>query len=186
MKIKGIDIVAGMESVNNDEEVYQEILQIYYEDGVAMLDVLKQNIQNTDLQLFITHTHAMKSASKGIGADEVSERFKEMEFAGKEKNFNKIEEKFPACLEAFEELLGNLKQYLEGGSVCEGESAVAHVLKAMKVSLEEMDTDIFEEYLEKLEKEETDAILQTKLQEIRVAYDDFDFAQTISIIDQLL
>ena len=84
MGIKGIDMAMGLESVNNEEEIYNEILQIYYEDGVEMLKVLKQNIQHTDLKLFITHTHAMKSASKGIGANEVSDRFREMEFAGKD------------------------------------------------------------------------------------------------------
>lgn len=32
MNIKGIDILEGLEHANNDEELYQEILQIYYED----------------------------------------------------------------------------------------------------------------------------------------------------------
>lgn len=114
--IKGIDMAAGLESVNHDEEIYQEILQIYYEDGITMLEVLKQNLQYTDMKLFVTHTHAMKSASKGIGANDVSERFREMEFAGKDEDMNKIEENFPSCLAAFEELLKNIKAYLDGDS----------------------------------------------------------------------
>lgn len=186
MEIKGIDMAAGLEGVNNDEEVYNEILQIYYEDGVEMLDVLKQNLQYTDLKLFITHTHAMKSASKGIGANDVSERFKEMEFAGKEEDMAKIEEKFPSCLEAFEELLNQIKKYLDGDASSEEEDTVSAALKKMKAALEDMDTDIFEELLAELESKETDDKLLAKLHEIRVAYDDFDFAQTISIIDEIL
>ncbi len=188
MGINGIDMTAGLESVNNDEEIYGEILQIYYEDGIAMLDVLKQNLQYTDLKLFITHTHAMKSASKGIGANDVSERFREMEFAGKDEDLAKIEEKFPACLAAFEELLHNIKVYLDGGSM-EADSTVNDItesLKTMKTSLEDMDTDVFERLLEQLEDNVSDGKIQTRLHEIRRAYDEFDYAQTISIIEEML
>lgn len=186
MGIKGIDMAAGLESVNNDEEVFNEILQIYYEDGIDMLKELKKNIQYTDLKLFITHTHAMKSASKGIGANDVSERFKEMEFAGKDEDMVKIDEHFPVCLEAFEELLGNLKKYLDGESADEGDNEAAKTLKAMKEALEDMDTDAFEGYFNKIEDRETDEKMQLKIRQIRTAYDDFDFAQTISIIEELL
>lgn len=185
MSINGIDMAAGLESVNNDEEVYNEILQIYYEDGIEMLDVLKQNLQHTDLKLFITHTHAMKSASRGIGANDVSERFKEMEFAGKDGDMDKIEERFPSCLSAFEELLGNIKNYLDG-DMPEGKGIATDALSKMKAALEEMNTDVFEEMLCALEKGQTDASAASKLREIRAAYDDFDFAQTIAIIDGML
>lgn len=184
MGIKGIDMAMGLESVNNEEEIYNEILQIYYEDGVEMLKVLKQNIQHTDLKLFITHTHAMKSASKGIGANEVSDRFREMEFAGKDGEMDKIEEQFPSCLSAFEELLDNINKYLNGEGSNDS-SGVQQILLSMKEALEEMDTDVFEEYLEKLEEENEEG-LQNKLYEIRTAYDDFDYAQTISIIEEML
>lgn len=186
MGIKGIDMAAGLEGVNNDEEVYNEILQIYYEDGIEMLDTLRQNLQNTDLKLFITHTHAMKSASKGIGANDVSERFKEMEFAGKDGDMEKIEEKFPSCLSAFEELLGNVKKYLDGDASADGEDAVTASLKKMKAALEDMDTDVFEGILQSMEEQESDGKLLAKLHEIHMAYDDFDFAQTIAIIDEML
>lgn len=185
MEIKGIDMEAGLSSVNGEEEVYNDILQIYYEDGVEMLGVLKQNLQHTDLQLFITHTHGLKSASKGIGANEVSERFKEMEFAGKDGDMARIDDRLPSCLEEFEELLANIKKHLDGGSAG-GEDAATATLKKMKAFLEDMDTDVFEELLGDLEKNESDSARVEKLREIRVAYDDYDFAQTITIIDSMI
>ena len=66
MNIKGIDILEGLEHANNDEELYQEILQIYYEDSEDMLNQLRNNIQRTDMKLFITQAHAMKSSSRNI------------------------------------------------------------------------------------------------------------------------
>lgn len=185
MGINGIDMVAGLEGVNNDEEVYNEILQIYYEDGINMLDLLRQNLQYTDLKLFITHTHAMKSASKGIGANEVSERFREMEFAGKDEDMTKIEERFPSCLQMFEELLANIKQYLDGGSTMDS-GDIAEFFKEMKAALEDMDTDVFEEMLDELEERESDGAMKEQVVMMRRAYEEFDFAQTISIIEGLI
>lgn len=185
MIINGIDMEAGLEGVNHDEEIYNEILQIYYEDGIAMLDVLKQNLQYTDLKLFVTHTHAMKSASKGIGANDVSERFREMEFAGRDEDMGTIEEKFPSCLAAFEKLLENIKIYLDGGSAGEESEASADVLKAMKNALADMDTDVFETMLEKLENSMAEVKLHGKVQEIRRAYEEYDFAQTLQLIEEL-
>lgn len=185
MEIKGIDMAAGLASVGDDEEIYNDILQIYYEDGVEMLEVLKKNLQYTDMKLFITHTHAMKSASKGIGADDVSERFKEMEFAGKDGDITKIEERFMSCLEAFEELLGNIKRYLDRNNGQE-ENEIEAVLKNMKAVLEDMDTDAFEGMLKQLEKSTADEELLGQLHEMQTAYEAFDFAQVISMIDEII
>lgn len=183
MGIQGIDMEMGLAGVNNDEEVYREILQIYYADGVEMLDVLRQNLQHTDLKLFITHTHALKSASKGIGANEVSERFKEMEFAGKDEEMEKIECNLPSCLAAFEELLDQIKQYINAGG---GEDAGTENYEKMKNALEEMDTDAFETLLDQEEGRVTDEAVSSKLHEIRAAYEDFDFAKAVTIIEELL
>lgn len=191
MGIKGIDMAAGLESVNNDEEIFMEILQIYYEDGVSMLETLRQNLQHTDMKTFIIHTHAMKSASKGIGANEVSERFREMEFAGKDNAMDVIEERLGGCLALFEELLGNIKRYLDGedAQTDSGDAAdtkVADFLKDMKRSLEDMDTDMFEELLGKLEAYSASIGGYEPLGRIKDAYEDFDFAKTIAIMEEVI
>ncbi len=183
MELQGIDMEAGLAAVNNDEEVYREILQIYYADGVELLDELKNNIQRTDLKLFITHVHALKSASKGIGANEVSERFKEMEFAGKEEDMEKIEQRLPSCLAGFEQLLDEIKQYAKGR---DGEDAGTNNYEKMKAALEEMDTDVFEALLEQEEQRAADEITSSKLHEIRTAYEDFDFAEVETMLEELL
>lgn len=183
MEIRGIDMEDGLASVNQDEEVYREILQIYYDDGAELLEVLKQGLQHTDLSLFITHTHALKSASKGVGANEVSERFKEMEFAGKDKNMELIEERLPSCLAALEALLGEIKQYLNDGSQ---ETDDQNNFERMKAALEEMDTDLFERLLEQEEGHTTNETVSMKLHKIRAAYEEFDFAGAESLLEQLL
>lgn len=216
MGIKGIDLAAGLESVNNDEAIFMEILQIYYEDGVAMLKTLRQNLQYTDMKTFIIHTHAMKSASKGIGANEVSERFREMEFAGKDNDMDTIERRLDGCLALFEELLENIKKYLDGEEagaengeksfVENGEESsdktgeilgvntekkpqkeeINRILKEMKHSLENIETDTFEVLMDRMESYSISVGGYEPLERIRNAYEEYDFAKIIVIIDEVI
>ena len=186
MNIKGIDILEGLEHANNDEELYQEILQIYYEDSEDMLNQLRNNIQRTDMKLFITQAHAMKSSSRNIGAVELSEQFKEMEFAGKDNDMDKIEAKLPACLDALEEMRNNLKEYLENGGSDDDEKPDALFMRKMQSALDDMDTDAFDELLElALSKEYREDVVQ-QFRKVQEAYDDFDFSKVTDLLEELL
>lgn len=186
MKIPGVDFLVGLEQANHDEELYGELLEIYYEDGVEMLKAFKKDLQHSDLQLFIVNTHAIKSASLNIGAVELSAKFKEMEFAGKDKDMDTIEEKFPAYLQEFEELLGHLKEYLEnGGSQETDEAPDALFVKKMKSALEEMETDLFEELMEQALNANYSSEAHARLEGIQAAYDDFDFQEATRLLDEL-
>jgi len=187
MKIKGVDILEGLEHANNDEELYNELLQIYYEDGEEMLEKLRSNIQYTDMKLFVTYTHAMKSSSRNIGAIEVSELFKEMEFAGKDNDMDTIEAKLPACLDALEELQNNLKDYLENGSVGDEDGTLDVLfIKKMQSALEDMDTDTFDEMLEQVFSGEYNDNVTEQFSKIQTAYDDFDFSRVNELLDELM
>lgn len=187
MRIPGIDVVEGLEHANNDEELFAELLQIYYEDSIDMLEKLKQNLQYTDMKLFITHTHAMKSSSLNIGAVEVSEMFKEMEFAGKDNDMETIEAKLPACLAALEELQKNLKNYLENGdSGEESDTPDIMIIKKMKNALDDMDTDLFDEMLEQILSADYNESVMSVISEIQTAYDDFDFSRVDDLLDELM
>lgn len=187
MRIPGIDIIEGLEHANNDEELYAELLQIYYEDSIDMLEKLKQNLQYTDMKLFITHTHAMKSSSRNIGAVEVSELFKKMEFAGKDNDMDTIEAKLPASLEALEELQKNLKDYLENGnSDLEADAPDVFIIKKMKNALDDMDTDTFDELLDEISTADYNEDVMSLIEEMQDAYDSFDFSRVDEILDELM
>lgn len=186
MNIPGIDVMEGLEHTNNDEELYNEILNIYYEDSEEILKELKKNYQYTDMKLFITHTHAMKSSSRNIGAVELSEMFKEMEFAGRDNNMQLIEEKFPSCIEALEKLCENLKDYIESGKDAVKDKPDVNFIKKMQSALEDMDTDEFDDLLETALNTPYKSDVLNIFKEIEVAYDDFDFSRMEELLEQLI
>lgn len=187
MNIPGIDELAGLEQAGNDQELYQELLEIYYEDGMNMLDEFAKDLQHTDLQLFIVNTHAMKSASLNIGALELSVKFKEMEFAGKDQDMATIESKFPACLREFTQLLEHLKEYLTQESGSEEDNVPDKTfLQKMKSALLEMETDEFDDLMEQAMNAGYHSIAKAKLMKVQAAYDDFDFEQAVKLLDELM
>ena len=163
-------------------------MQIYYEDGDEMLQQLRTNLQRTDMKLFITHAHAMKSSSRNIGAVEVSELFKEMEFAGKDNDMDTIEAKLPKCLDTFEELQNNLKNYLENGEDSEEDSDEPDILfiKKMQSALEDMDTDTFDEMLEQVFSSQYNENIMEQFNKIQAAYDDFDFSRVNELLEEIM
>lgn len=187
MKIKGVDVLEGLEHANNDEELYGELLQIYYEDSEEMLEKLKGDLQHTDMKLFITYTHAMKSSSRNIGAVELSEMFKEMEFAGKDNDMETIESKLPVCLSTLEQLQSNLKDYLEnGGSSEEDDTPDVLFIKKMQSVLDDMDTDTFDEMLNKALSSQYNESVMEQFEKIQTAYDDFDFSKVDELLAELI
>jgi len=187
MKIPGIDVLEGLEHSGNDEDLYIEILHIYFEDGEEMLNELRKGLQHTDMKLFITHTHAMKSSSRNIGAIEVSEMFKEMEFAGKDNNMDLIESKLPVCLDALEKLLADLNNYFENGdSEDSGDAPDVLIIKKLQAALDDMDTDTFDELFEELQSKPYNEAVKGILTQIQVAYDDFDFSTVNDLLEELL
>ena len=57
---------------------------------------------------YTTEVHSLKSSAANIGAAEISALAKELEFAGKDKNIDLIEEKTATLLSMYSELLENI------------------------------------------------------------------------------
>lgn len=184
MNIQGIDVAEGLKHSGNDEDLYEEILKIYYEDSEQMLNELNKGLQHTDMKLFITHTHAMKSSSLNIGAVELSEKFKEMEFAGKDNNMDLIEAKLPACLEALGKLREDLGNYFENGDSSDELDVL--LIKKMQLALDDMDTDTFDEIFQQMLDKPYNEAVKDIFSQIQIAYDDFDFSTVNDLLEELI
>ena len=83
----GIDIQQGI-SYCGDKEGFREITAMYYKEGTKRRVRLLRLFEEKDWKNYVIAVHALKSNSKGIGANEVSELALGLEMAGKE---NRIE-----------------------------------------------------------------------------------------------
>lgn len=107
-----IDTAKGIANVGGSEDVYLTVLNTYYNEGLDKWKDIPGQFLDGDIQLFTTNVHALKSSSASIGALAISERFKKLEFAGKDNNRGYIEENLDLCLEDFRELLNSVKDIL--------------------------------------------------------------------------
>lgn len=109
-EIKEINIDQGLMYCMEDEEMLAEIIKEYA--AGARVKELEEAYNKKDYKSLEINLHALKGSSKTIGAEQLSENFKELEHAAKEGDKAKIEKKFPALLEQYKEILDKL------GGIC--------------------------------------------------------------------
>lgn len=73
----------GLEFCDNDEDLYKEVVAAYVEDSVEDMSNIEKAYADQDWKNYSVYVHGLKSASKSIGAIEVSEMAFELEKASK-------------------------------------------------------------------------------------------------------
>ena len=141
-----INTAKGIENVGGSEDVYLVVLNTYYNEGLDKWKAIPDQFLNGDIQLFTTNVHALKSSSASIGAGVISERFKKLEFAGKENNTNYIRENLDQTLEDFREILNRVKEILVSKGAFEDTSEAAADLSDME------ENTLDPEYIEELQQ----------------------------------
>lgn len=113
---KQIEISKGMEACGESAELYQNILTVFIDEGRRRLPVIKKMYNEEQWQDYITAVHGLKSSAASIGAMELSEYAKEMEFAGKEEDLELIHEKTEDLLNEYLALLQKLVAFCKDKS----------------------------------------------------------------------
>ena len=104
----------GMSICMNDEAFYLKMLKVYIED--EMSDILQKDYQAEDWVQYEVHVHGMKNVSANIGALELSEHFKGLEYAIKGKDIpdtDYIRNYHDMVMNKYKKLLDGLKRDLE-------------------------------------------------------------------------
>lgn len=110
---KLIDKDAGLPYCGNDEELYREFLQAYYEQGQEYVKKLLSFHDTGKWQDYGIIAHAVKSTSLTIGATGVSEQAKQQEFAVKENKLEELEEHWERFYQDYQNVLREAAQMLE-------------------------------------------------------------------------
>jgi signal transduction histidine kinase/CheY-like chemotaxis protein/HPt (histidine-containing phosphotransfer) domain-containing protein len=129
--IEGVDIKKGIVRTGGKIKKYLRSLSIFHEDGTQKIKEIKTCIKEENLPLYITHVHALKSASAIIGALELSQAAEKLEMAGKRMDLAFIETHGTQFLMDLETLLESIKIFISERSKKEqGSSADMELLKA--------------------------------------------------------
>ena len=111
--IDGIDTHRALNLLGGSYTSYIEVLALYRKDVEERIDLL-ENVPRTgdELKLFTTQVHAIKSASRSIGADNVSQMAADLETYGKNGDVAAIESHLDAFRQALRSLTGGIASVL--------------------------------------------------------------------------
>jgi len=145
IKIDGIDIKKGISMTGGTFKGYLQTLAVFHKDGIQKIEEIKKSLETDNYLLYATYVHALKSALANIGASELSENAKALEFAGKEKDVTFIGSNNAQFLMNLEKLLDNLRNVLssdgnDGHKASVDFESLGSELNRLKEALESLDS----------------------------------------------
>jgi signal transduction histidine kinase/CheY-like chemotaxis protein len=111
--IPGIDVQKGIAMTGGTAAAYTKVLSVFRKDAEERLPLLQKTPETDNLDAFITHVHALKSALASLGIREISQSAAELEAAGKTGDMAFVREHLPAFARQLAELALNIKKALE-------------------------------------------------------------------------
>ena len=66
-----IDKDRAMERLDNDDELYGELVQLFLEDSVVRVESLRSSLESKDCRVAEREAHSIKSAAANIGGERV-------------------------------------------------------------------------------------------------------------------
>jgi len=149
--IEGLDVEKGILYCNGKDQ-YLKVLRGYCEDWSQTGLLAEQSFEVQDWKNYTIAVHGLKSAMKSIGAIDISEEARKLEFAGKEYRIDYIKEHHHELMKKYRELFVILRNnkwiWPEGEALQEGEEAETVM---MENEPEEIEEAVLDEKLAQME-----------------------------------
>ena len=190
--IHGVDMHRSLETYGGSVEIYHNILKTYYSDIREKEETLPGLFEKRDTENFTIQVHALKSASRSVGAYDLGEDAYTLEMAGKAGDWKTIEERFPALQTALHRMVEDVGRYVKkyltaesdnSGEFCE--SFDAECIKELKSACEQMDYLHAEGVLKQLRENRYPEELDSKLNEMCECCGNFDYSRLETLVNAL-
>lgn len=191
------DINLGISLVGGSKEVYLSILNTYYSEGLRKLKEIPEIDLTTNLSLYTTNVHALKSSSASVGCTGVSAMFKALEMAGKSSDMVYIDNNSGKALDAFEKILEMVKEYLIKENSFESDEEnieeyseevelKVEVIEELRNALANVNLKKCEEIIEELSGVNYGSEFNKQIKEIKKKYEQFDYGSVKSLINEFI
>ena len=187
-EIAGIDPATALTYCSSEDDL-RDILKTFHMSVTSKADEIERCYKADDWDNYVIKVHALKSTSKLIGANELSQLAKTLEFAGKEKNIGLIREKTDKLLEdyrAFKQILEPFaeKKLPEKEQVSFDADRVSELLDELATAMRELDMDIADSVVSRLSEYECPPEFAGKLKLIKDAVMNVDDEEAIKYIEE--
>lgn len=194
------DVQTGLVYTNGNEEIYNEILNIYVLKADEKITLIQLLFEHENWKNYIIEVHALKSTSLSIGSKKLSELAKELEFAGKAEDYGLIREKHAEMLDMYARVAEIGREYLESKNFfADDENEEADINTLTEIAADEAnelirkikdacDTFDGDEIIRICEEAANyrigETILKPLFAEIKAAADDFEFEAAAEAADR--
>ena len=179
IQIEGLDTEYAL-SLLGEEKLFWTILKDYYRVIQKKIELIERYEEAEEWKDYTIEVHALKSASRQIGALELSKKAELMEKAGNEKNSSLIHQCTPELLEQYRKYQKILAPYFEQEKKGEGEKKIisSDILKSLfqmlREALDALDLDKMEAVMTKMEEYQYTEEQQQMYQQLKDAVEEID------------
>lgn len=145
----GIDTKSGLSYCGGDEQFYKELLIKYAKDAKAKHDEMEKSFEENDWKNYCIQVHALKSTSKMIGQDRLSEMARLAEDAAKNVDADYIKVHHNEIMNEYILLAGNILTILTSDADDDSPESSGDTASTDKPSITK---EKFIEYLEQLKQ----------------------------------
>ncbi len=187
LHIEGIDIEEGVKN-SGSYELLISLFGDYYRLIDIKSDKIEHCVQDGLIRDYTIEVHALKSASRMIGAMELSEDFMYLEKLGNENNLDEIISRTPVVLEKYRRYKELLKEYGEKDIDVKDvsrEEIILH-LKKLKEAMEDFDLDVADEEMSKLLECRMPDDCREDIKLLQVYVTDVAMEEVVTIADEMI
>ena len=186
---EGFNVKSALELLGS-EALYMKILREYYLGIDKKASVIRTHYENKDYQNYTIEVHSLKSTSKQIGADNLSGFAARLEQAGDSRDISFIENNTEELLKDLLKVKDSLGRVFpdelqKTESVKADRNSTMKLLDELIEALNEMDTLIIDEVVEKIQNYEYDDGDECQfLQILTGSVEEYDIDECIKIVDE--
>lgn len=153
VQIEAIDTTLGLQ-YSGSPELYEKILGEYTETGSSRADTIEQYFEQQDIQNYTIQVHALKSASRLIGAMTLSKLAEKLEKCGNENDTETIGKETPELLKQYRDIVAALTPLFESGENLPmiEDDMLKEAVNALREMVEGFDFDSADKVMEDLKK----------------------------------
>ena len=190
--ISGVDMRRSLETYGGSVEIYHNILRTYASDIREKEQTLPRPFEQRDTENFTIQVHALKSASRSVGAYDLGEDACRLEMAGKAGDWETIEKQFPPFMEAVHRMAENVGRYAEKYLTKHGEKTGEYsetldteLVAGLREACGQMDYLHAEEIIAELRQKQYPEELERKLEELHACCEAYDYDRLETLVNEL-
>jgi HPt (histidine-containing phosphotransfer) domain-containing protein len=97
------------ERLDGDFELFVELSELFFEDSATLLVKIEDSINREDSDALRKSAHTLKGAVSNFSAQKAYDAAYELEVAGKDKEFDKVQEKLAVLKSEIAEVINAMK-----------------------------------------------------------------------------